>query len=468
MALPCPGPAPISLLDIQNEFGGTYATQIIEYYRGGSYVKDNATNIKIPTSGQISFSDFFCGSGEIVIEIGDSTYVDVRKLFGNAAWYSTFKKRLIVKSGATIGPSVSYGLPATNASGYAMLIFNDFAGEFTLENKGSIQGAGGRYGGSTILSGEERTNQYYGGNGGNAIFIGDGGTAPQKVNINNLGTIYGGGGGGGAAANSAGSSATANYSFVSGQVTISLTSNNPTFGGGLGQGYKQTKTVSSGALTASYEITFKNNGWANHKLAFPPKSKVNLDIQSAYTREMYFGYNSNVYVNLKSSGVGNIGSDGCIYLYPNIKTTYCGFNFAGKGLGGMYVNGTNSIVNVAFNGSSGCYQLTKDPNQAVNGSYGPSNLNEFNDFYAVINQTGGGPATPDNYISLSGNWGFLDTYMPTPILIGSTTPGAGGDWGQSGNSSTDGNLGGNGGSAIVNGQYYANYINVGTIVGSVA
>ena len=54
MALPNSGS--ISLADIQNEFGGSNPIGINEYYRNGSYVTPNNTNI--PTSGQIDFNDF--------------------------------------------------------------------------------------------------------------------------------------------------------------------------------------------------------------------------------------------------------------------------------------------------------------------------------------------------------------------------------------------------------------------------
>jgi hypothetical protein len=44
--------------NISSEFGDTPgADSISEYYRGGSYVPNNATNV--PTSGQISFSNFY-------------------------------------------------------------------------------------------------------------------------------------------------------------------------------------------------------------------------------------------------------------------------------------------------------------------------------------------------------------------------------------------------------------------------
>lgn len=47
---------PISILDIQNEFGGTAPIEINEYYRGGAFVPSSLTTI--PVSGEISFANF--------------------------------------------------------------------------------------------------------------------------------------------------------------------------------------------------------------------------------------------------------------------------------------------------------------------------------------------------------------------------------------------------------------------------
>ena len=55
MALPNSGS--ISLADIQTEFGGSNPIGLNEYYRNGSYVTPNNTNI--PTSGLIDFNDFY-------------------------------------------------------------------------------------------------------------------------------------------------------------------------------------------------------------------------------------------------------------------------------------------------------------------------------------------------------------------------------------------------------------------------
>ena len=52
----------ISLNDIAGEFGGSVPHSINEYYRGGGLVPDSGANSSIPTSGTISFSQFYGGT----------------------------------------------------------------------------------------------------------------------------------------------------------------------------------------------------------------------------------------------------------------------------------------------------------------------------------------------------------------------------------------------------------------------
>lgn len=51
----------MSLDDIQDEFGGSNPIAINEYYKGGSNVPSTTANSSIPTSGEISFDDFYGG-----------------------------------------------------------------------------------------------------------------------------------------------------------------------------------------------------------------------------------------------------------------------------------------------------------------------------------------------------------------------------------------------------------------------
>lgn len=59
MALPTSGP--LSLSDIQTEFGGSNPISLNEYYAGGAYVPSGTTGTygAVPTSGAISIQNFY-------------------------------------------------------------------------------------------------------------------------------------------------------------------------------------------------------------------------------------------------------------------------------------------------------------------------------------------------------------------------------------------------------------------------
>ena len=57
MAVPNSGP--LSLTDLQTEFGGTSPLSLSMYYKGGAYVLATDYAPNVPTSGQISISDFY-------------------------------------------------------------------------------------------------------------------------------------------------------------------------------------------------------------------------------------------------------------------------------------------------------------------------------------------------------------------------------------------------------------------------
>ena len=67
MALPTSGP--LSLADIQTEFGGSNPISLSEYYAGGAYVPagTTGTNGPVPSEGTISISNFY-GTSNVVTE----------------------------------------------------------------------------------------------------------------------------------------------------------------------------------------------------------------------------------------------------------------------------------------------------------------------------------------------------------------------------------------------------------------
>jgi hypothetical protein len=137
MPLPCPGPEPIGLSNIQSEFGGSNPIGLGEYYRNGAYVGSNNTNV--PTSGSIKLSDFFCAVNEIVVYItSTTTNVNVQTLFEAiypGSWAQNTPKKLIINSGVVVGS------PYT--SQYALTVPSGASSTVTIDNYGSIQGAGG-------------------------------------------------------------------------------------------------------------------------------------------------------------------------------------------------------------------------------------------------------------------------------------------------------------------------------------
>ena len=115
--------------------------------------------------GQIVLTD--C---EIVKYIAaTTTHVVLENLFTSAEWAGSMPKRVVINSGVTVG-STSPATPALRTG-------TGWGGTLTLDNNGSIQGAGGAVNSGT---------------GGTAVLANVSGLA-----LRNYGTIYSGGGGGG-------------------------------------------------------------------------------------------------------------------------------------------------------------------------------------------------------------------------------------------------------------------------------
>jgi hypothetical protein len=99
MALPSSGT--ISLGDIQTEFGGTNPISMSEYYRGGSFVTDNNTNV--PTSGTIDFSDFYDGVKQFSYTFSSNTQeVDLSTTLTSAGWNGSDVVLVTINSGVYI------------------------------------------------------------------------------------------------------------------------------------------------------------------------------------------------------------------------------------------------------------------------------------------------------------------------------------------------------------------------------
>lgn len=67
--MPLPTSGPITAAMIRDEFDGTNPVVISDYYRGGSLVPDTPANSGVPTSGTISYSDFYGAAAVVLPEI---------------------------------------------------------------------------------------------------------------------------------------------------------------------------------------------------------------------------------------------------------------------------------------------------------------------------------------------------------------------------------------------------------------
>lgn len=70
MVMPASGAITMSAL--RTEFEGPTPCKLSDLYRGGNYVPNTAANSGIPTSGEISFSDFYNADGTPIIQLSDT------------------------------------------------------------------------------------------------------------------------------------------------------------------------------------------------------------------------------------------------------------------------------------------------------------------------------------------------------------------------------------------------------------
>ena len=175
----------ISLSNIQTEFGGSNPISMSEYYRGGSFTTNNNTNV--PTSGSISFSNFYGGTSEFTFSITSTTEnANLRTLALAAGWGGSEPLICNISSGIYLWSDT------TSSAG--LIISGSFAGGLTVNNSGYIMGKGGAGGNRGATSPDDG---YAGSPGGPAIS-----NASSNVTIvNNSGAYIAGGGGGGGAAN---------------------------------------------------------------------------------------------------------------------------------------------------------------------------------------------------------------------------------------------------------------------------
>lgn len=75
--MPLPSSGPLSLNDIQTEFGGTNPISLSEYYAGGANVPAGTTGTygAVPSSGTISIRNFYGTSKAVLALVGDTSSI---------------------------------------------------------------------------------------------------------------------------------------------------------------------------------------------------------------------------------------------------------------------------------------------------------------------------------------------------------------------------------------------------------
>lgn len=145
MALPESGP--LSLSDIQAEFGGTNPISLSEYYKGGAFVLTTDYAPNVPTSGTINISDFYGARKTTLTTLtfttaGDNLFVLPTTVVGNL--------QIVTMTGGGGGGGGPDSQPG--ASGYGGLTitggsFPVSAGDIVNAYVGGGGGAGGSGGG---------------------------------------------------------------------------------------------------------------------------------------------------------------------------------------------------------------------------------------------------------------------------------------------------------------------------------
>lgn len=132
--MPLPSSGPLSLNDIQTEFGGTNPISLSEYYAGGANVPagTSGTNGPVPSSGAISISNFY-GTSKAVFRLDTNTYTDTTFDPGTAGVTLAINSNgSLTATGDNSGTLDSYNwiTPTTGSSSYfvrATLIGGSFS-----------------------------------------------------------------------------------------------------------------------------------------------------------------------------------------------------------------------------------------------------------------------------------------------------------------------------------------------------
>ena len=230
MALPTSGP--LTLADIQTEFGGTNPIGLNEYYAGGGLVPSgtSGTNGAVPSSGAISIQNFYGTQNRVALSVtyASSTANASLNLSGLSGYIAGV-------SDITITVNSGVYLYATSTGNAGLGLTGGTTGDtLTIVNNGFIIGQGGNGFSNTSTAATSggpalslSLNATINNTNGSAYIAGGGGGGGNGTNFEggggggagggNGGTGYSGrAGGGGGGVGSAGATGTSNTSVTGG------------------------------------------------------------------------------------------------------------------------------------------------------------------------------------------------------------------------------------------------------------
>lgn len=199
MALPLSGP--LSLLDIQREFGGPTPPNLNNYYKDGQYVTQYSYAPNVPASGPIAISDFY-GAYSYQPVSHTVTLVDGQSFTIPSTIVGPVTLTVISASGGNGGNDVCAGYPGYpghRVVGNVTVVSGDVL-TASIGGPGGSGGSGTGYGGGG--AGYSGVFGYAGGRGGNPGSSGwsgggGGGGGATAVTQNGTPVIVAGGGAGG-------------------------------------------------------------------------------------------------------------------------------------------------------------------------------------------------------------------------------------------------------------------------------
>lgn len=309
-----PSGSPLSLSEIQTEFGGSNPISLSEYYRGGGLVPNGPSqNANIAASGAISMGGFYGAVKAFQFTQTISTNTTNYNL-RNAAVAAGWDQSTPLQATVTINSGIYVSANSTGVYAFDTGASFPAGSSLSLVNNGFIVGMGGAGGRGADAPGSA------GAAGGPAV------GARVPISITNNGTIAGGGGGGGGGAN--------RY-FTNGDPKQAITAN--AIGGGGGGGRTGAVNSAGGgggggnpALNAGAAGTASSAGGGSAGATVSPA-----------------GYSGTITGGAGGAG-GNWGASGASGANGTgtLVSSATGGPFPG-GAGGAYVHGNNNITWVA-------------------------------------------------------------------------------------------------------------------------